>query len=196
MIGKLILGLALVVASPLAAQQAPAPGAGKAGKEAELLPPEPVVTQHTARIEGQAIPYTAEAGWLPIRDDGKLMAKMFYIAYTRNGVQDLGARPLIFSFNGGPGTASVWMHMGYTGPRRVSYDDDGFAQRPPIGLEDNPHSILDAADIVYIDPVATGFSRMVEGEEVHKYHGKLADIQSVAEFIHLYLVKKDRWMSP
>jgi carboxypeptidase C (cathepsin A) len=183
---------------PLSAQQAPAaaPGAGKAGKEAELLPAEPAVTQHTARIEGQAVPYTAEAGWLPIRDDGKLMAKMFYVAYTRNGVQDLGARPLIFSFNGGPGTASVWMHMGYTGPRRVTYDDNGFAQRPPIGLEDNPHSILDAADIVYIDPVATGFSRMVEGEEVHKYHGKLADIQSVAEFIHLYLVKKNRWMSP
>ena len=198
MIGKLLLGLALVVASPLAAQQPPpaAPGAGKAGTEAELLPAEPVVTQHTARIEGQAVPYTAEAGWLPIRDDGKLMAKMFYIAYTRNGVQDLGARPLVFSFNGGPGTASVWMHMGYTGPRRVSYDDNGFAQRPPIGLEDNPHSILDAADIVYLDPVATGFSRMVEGEDIHKYHGKLADIQSEAEFIHLYLVKKDRWMSP
>ncbi len=81
---------------------------------------------------------------------------------------------MVFSFNGGPGTASVWMHMGYTGPRRVQYDDNGFQLRPPVGLEDNPESILDVADIVYIDPMATGFSRMVEGEDPHMYHGTLA----------------------
>ena len=185
-------------APPAAAPAAPAASAAvtKAGKEAELLPNDPVVTQHTARINGQTVNYTAEAGWLPIREDGKITAKMFYVAYTRNGIQDLSTRPLLFSFNGGPGTASVWMHMGYTGPRRVMYDDDGFALRPPGTLEDNPHSILDAADIVYIDPVATGFSRMVEGEDLHKYHGTLTDIQSVAEFIRLYLLKKDRWASP
>jgi carboxypeptidase C (cathepsin A) len=192
-----LLGLA---AAPVTAQEArgapPSGGAGKAGKEADLLPGEPVVTKHAARIEGQTVNYTAEAGWLPIRDDGKVTAKMFYVAYTRDGVSDLSTRPLVFSFNGGPGTASVWMHLGYTGPRRVVYDDDGFAPMPPGTLEDNPHSILDVADIVYIDPVATGFSRMAEGEELHKYHGTLSDIQSVAEFIHLYLVRKDRWMSP
>jgi carboxypeptidase C (cathepsin A) len=173
----------------------PAAAAGKAGKEADLLPAEPVVTQHTAKVGGQSIAYSAEAGWLPIRDDGKVVAKMFYIAYVKTGAE-AASRPLIFSFNGGPGTASVWMHMGYTGPRRVSYDDDGFAQRPPAGLEDNPHSILDVADIVYIDPIATGFSRMVEGEDLHKFHGKLADIQSVGDFVHGYLVRKDRWASP
>jgi len=189
-------------AAPADAQQQARPGApqqsgaGKAGKEADLLPDEPVVTKHTARIEGQTVSYTAEAGWLPIREDGKVTAKMFYVAYTRDGVTDLSARPLVFSFNGGPGTASVWMHLGYTGPRRVVYDDDGFAPMPPGTLEDNPHSILDVADIVYIDPVATGFSRATEGEDLHKYHGTLSDIQSVAEFIHLYLVRKDRWMSP
>jgi carboxypeptidase C (cathepsin A) len=196
----MFVGVAFIGPVSLPAQQrpqaAPAPGPTKAGQEAELLPAEPVVTQHTARIGGQSVAYTAEAGWLPIREDGKLTAKMFYIAYTRSGIQDQSNRPLIFSFNGGPGTASVWMHMGYTGPRRVTYDDDGFAQRPPIGLEDNPHSILDAADIVYIDPVATGFSRMVEGEDLHQYHGKQADIESVGQFIHLFLVRKDRWMSP
>jgi carboxypeptidase C (cathepsin A) len=169
---------------------------GKAGTEADLLPAEPVVTQHSARIGGQSVPYTAEAGWLPIREDGKTVAKMFYVAYTRTGIQDASTRPLVFSFNGGPGTASVWMHMGYTGPRRVVYDDDGFALRPPGTLEDNPHSILDVADIVYIDPVATGFSRMVEGEELHRFHGTLPDIRSVAEFIRLYLLRADRWMSP
>ena len=173
-----------------------ATGAGKAGKEAELLPNEPVITQHTAKIGGQTVPYAAEAGWLPIRDDGKLVAKMFYVYYSKTGVSDAATRPIIFSFNGGPGTASVWMHMGYTGPRRVSYDDDGFAQRPPVGLEDNPHSILDAGDIVYIDPVGTGFSRMSEGEDLHKYHGKLSDIQAMGDFIHTFLIKKDRWSSP
>lgn len=187
---------------PAAAQQPqrpqqPASGrAGPAGTEAELLPDEPVITQHSARINGRNVSYTAEAGWLPIRDDGKITAKMFYMAYTRDGIEDKSTRPLIFSFNGGPGTASVWMHMGYTGPRRVVYDDDGFALRPPGNLEDNPHSILDAADIVYIDPIATGFSRMVEGEDLHKYHGTLSDIESVGEFIRLYILRKDRWMSP
>jgi carboxypeptidase C (cathepsin A) len=193
----------LALATGAAAQQPrpsatppPASGSGKAGKEAELLPNEPVVTQHSIRIGGQPLSYTAEAGWIPIRDDGKVVAKMFYVAYTKGGVQDAGSRPLIFSFNGGPGTASVWMHMGYTGPRRVVYDDDGFAQRPPSVLEDNPHSILDVADIVYIDPIGTGFSRMVEGEDPHKFHGKLADIQSVGDFVHAFLIRKDRWTSP
>jgi carboxypeptidase C (cathepsin A) len=186
-------------AIPAAAQPPSRPqqaSASAAGTEADLLPDEPVVTQHSARINGQNVSYTAEAGWLPIRDDGKVAAKMFYIAYTRDGIQDKSTRPLVFSFNGGPGTASVWMHMGYTGPRHVVYDDEGFALKPPGGLEDNPHSILDAADIVYIDPIATGFSRMVEGEDLHKYHGTMSDIESVGEFIRLYTLRKDRWMSP
>jgi len=179
-----------------AAAPGAAPSPGRAGAEATMLPEQPVITKHSAQINGQAVSYTAEAGWLPIREDGKITAKMFYIAYNRDGIQDLSVRPLVFSFNGGPGTASVWMHMGYTGPRRVVYDDEGHALRPPATLEDNPHSLLDMADIVYIDPIATGFSRMVEGEDLHKYHGTLPDIRSVAEFIRLYLVRKDRWMSP
>ncbi len=171
-------------------------GGATAGAEAALLPDDPVVTNHSIRIGDENVDYTAEAGWLPIRDDGKVVAKMFYIEYTRDGISDRSNRPLVFSFNGGPGTASVWMHMGYTGPRRVVYDDDGFALMPPGNLEDNPHSILDVADIVYIDPIATGFSRMLEGEELHKYHGTLSDIRSVAEFIRLYILRKNRWMSP
>ncbi|HJU75083.1 MAG TPA: hypothetical protein VJ717_15165 [Gemmatimonadaceae bacterium] len=177
-------------------QQAAQSGSGKAGPEANLLPDSAVVTQHTIRIGNAPVAYTAEAGWLPIRENGKAVARMFYIAYTRDGVTNLRERPLIFSFNGGPGTASVWMHMGYTGPRRVVYDDEGFALRPPGTLADNNASILDVADIVYIDPIATGFSRMEEGEELHKFHGKLSDIRSVGEFIRLYLVRKDRWNSP
>ena len=165
-------------------------------QELELLPDEAVVTQHTATIKGETVRYTAEAGTLPIRAEGKVMAQMFYVAYTRDDLPDGTVRPMVFSFNGGPGTASVWMHMGYTGPRRVQYDEEGFQLRPPVGLEDNPHSILDVADIVYIDPVATGFSRMVEGEEEHKYHGTLSDIESVGEFIRLFTLRKNRWASP
>jgi carboxypeptidase C (cathepsin A) len=165
-------------------------------QELELLPEEPVVTQHTITIRGETVRYTVEAGTLPIRENGKLMAEMFYIYYKRDNTREGEARPMVFSFNGGPGTASVWMHMGYTGPRRVQYDEEGFALRPPVGLEDNPHSILDVADIVYIDPIATGFSRMVEGEDEHLYHGTLSDIESVGEFIRLFILRKNRWDSP
>ncbi|MGW8266152.1 MAG: S10 family peptidase [Longimicrobiales bacterium] len=165
-------------------------------QELGLLPSDPVVSQHTTTIRGEPVRYTAEAGTLPILENGKVMAGMFYIYYHRDNVPEGVERPMVFSFNGGPGTASVWMHMGYTGPRRVQYDDDGFALRPPVGLEDNPFSILDVADIVYIDPIATGFSRMVEGADEHKYHGTLADIESVGEFIRLFIVRKNRWASP
>jgi carboxypeptidase C (cathepsin A) len=193
-----ILVVFTLCAGPLVAQLGGPRGqsSAKAGAEAQLLPDDPVITHHTARINGQSVAYTAEAGWLPIRDDGKVVAKMFYVSYTRDGTQDPSTRPMIFSFNGGPGTASVWMHMGYTGPRRVVYDDEGFAVRPPGTFEDNPHSILDVADIVYIDPIATGYSRMVEGEDLHKFHGTMSDIESVGEFIRLYILRKDRWTSP
>jgi carboxypeptidase C (cathepsin A) len=201
---KCVLGILLILAFaagsfPITAQQPQAAqraNPNAAGAEADLLPEEPVITQHSARLGDETINYTVEAGWLPIRDKGKITAKMFYMAYTRDGITDKSDRPLVFSFNGGPGTASVWMHMGYTGPRRVVYDDDGFALQPPGTVEDNPHSILDVADIVYIDPIATGFSRMVEGEDLHKYHGTMSDIQSVGEMIRLYILRKDRWMSP
>jgi carboxypeptidase C (cathepsin A) len=170
--------------------------AGLNAQELDLLPEEPAVTQHTTTIRGETVRYTAEAGTLPIRREGKVTAQMFYIYYTRTDLSAGTIRPLFFSFNGGPGTASVWMHMGYTGPRRVQYDDDGFQLQPPVGLEDNPESILDVADIVYIDPIATGFSRMVEGEDPHMYHGTLSDIESVGEFIRLFIVRKNRWSSP
>jgi carboxypeptidase C (cathepsin A) len=102
---------------PGAAPAAPPTGGGqKAGKEADLLPNEPVIHQKTGTFNGQTVAYTVEAGWIPIRDDGKVVAKMFYVSYTKNGVSDVSKRPLIISFNGGPGTASVWMHLGFTGP--------------------------------------------------------------------------------
>ena len=165
-------------------------------QELDLLPDQPVVTHHTQTIRGETVRYTAEAGTLPIRAEGRITAQMFYVSYTRDDLPAGTVRPLVFSFNGGPGTASVWMHMGYTGPRRVQYDENGFQLQPPVGLEDNHESILDVADIVYIDPIATGFSRMVEGEDPHMYHGTLSDIESVGEFIRLFILRNNRWASP
>ena len=194
-----ILGLMIGVlgSSPLAAQQiAPPQGPQVAGTEAALLPDADSVTQHQGTFNGQSVSYTATAGTLPIRENGEVAAKMFYVAYVKDGVDDPASRPLFFSFNGGPGSSSVWMHMGYTGPRHVTYDENGFALLPPGGVEDNPHAILDVADIVYIDPIATGFSRMAEGQPLHKYHGVDADIASVAEFIRLWTTRNDRWDSP
>ena len=175
---------------------AAAGGGQKAGKEADLLPNDPVIVKKTGTFNGVSVNYTTELGWIPIREDGKVVAKMFYMYYSKNDVTDTSKRPLMLSFNGGPGTASVWMHLGFTGPRHVTYDDDGFQQKPPAGLEDNPHSILDVADIVYIDTIGTGFSRMIEGEDLHKFHGKLSDIQSVGDFLYTFVNKKDRWSSP
>ncbi|MFB3853293.1 MAG: S10 family peptidase [Vicinamibacterales bacterium] len=155
------------------------------------------VTKHTVRIGGQAVPYTATAGTLILRDDsGKPMASFFYVYYARDNVTDLGRRPMLYSFNGGPGTASVWMHMGFTGPRRVVYDENGFMVQPPFRFADNEHSIIDVADIVYVDPVGTGYSRMAPGEDPHKFHGLMEDIQSVGDFIRVFTIRYGRWKSP
>ena len=145
---------------PAAGAQAPGagqPGAGVREPAAGDLQEKTSVTKHTIRIGGQPIAYTATTGNLVLRDDrGKAIASFFYVYYTRDGVTDLAKRPIFYSFNGGPGTASIWMHVGFTGPRRVTYDEDGFQLRPPYRLHDNEHSILDVADIVYIDPVGVG----------------------------------------
>ncbi len=154
-------------------------------------------TRHTVRIGGQALNYTVSTGTLPIRDEkGEQDAFIFYIAYIKEGVSDPESRPLMFSFNGGPGSSSVWMHMAFLGPRMIRYDDQGFMLQPPYEVVDNEFSILDATDIVFIDPVATGYSRMLPQKPLHKYHGVLEDIQSVSEFIRLYVTRNERWGSP
>ncbi|MFA9454799.1 MAG: S10 family peptidase, partial [Candidatus Aminicenantaceae bacterium] len=154
-------------------------------------------TKHSVRIGGQQVNYTVTTGTLPIRDEnGEQDAFIFYIAYTKDGVSDLESRPLMFSFNGGPGSSSVWMHMAFLGPRMIRYDDQGFMLQPPYEVVDNESSILDATDIVFIDPVATGYSRMLPKKPLHKYHGVLEDIQSVGEFVRLYVTRNERWGSP
>jgi carboxypeptidase C (cathepsin A) len=209
----LIVALALAVGSlagvrPSAAQgvQGPAaqPGHQAPATQAEHrevtgpeLQEKTSVTRHSVRIGGQTVPYTATAGTLVLRDDNaRPVASFFYVSYTRDNVTDLTRRPMVYSFNGGPGTASVWMHMGFTGPRRVVYDEDGFQLQPPYRVNDNEQSILDIADIVYIDPVGVGYSRMAAGEDPHKFHGVLDDIKAMADFIRVFTVRQGRWKSP
>jgi carboxypeptidase C (cathepsin A) len=155
------------------------------------------VTKHSVTIGGQVVDYTVTTGTMPLRDaKNEQDAYIFYIAYTKDGVKDKTKRPLMFSFNGGPGSSSVWMHMGFLGPRKVLYNTDGFQLQPPYEVVDNEYSILDVTDLVFIDPVATGYSRMLPKKSLHKYHGVMEDIQSVAEFIRLYVTRNDRWGSP
>jgi carboxypeptidase C (cathepsin A) len=156
-----------------------------------------IETDHTVTINGQEVSYKAEAGTILLRDEeDKPTASIFHIAYTREGVKDLAARPITFSFNGGPGSSSVWLHLGMLGPRRVRLAEDGGALPPPYRLVDNEFSLLDTTDLVFIDPVSTGYSRAIPPKDANKFHGLREDAASVAEFIRLYISRNKRWSSP
>ena len=175
------------------------------GTAEEKNPPTPEdklsVTHHSVTINGEEIRYTATTGTLVLKEEidkegEKAKASVFFIAYTRDDVEDLSKRPVTFSFNGGPGSSSVWLHLGVLGPRCVEPDKDGELPHPPYQLKNNECSILDKTDLVFIDPVSTGFSRAVQGEEAKQFHGFKKDIESVGDFILLYLGRYKRWASP
>lgn len=154
-------------------------------------------TKHSVTINGNTIQYTATAGNIVLKEEnGKPKATFFYISYTKDGVKDPSTRPLTYSFNGGPGSSSVWLHMGVFGPKRVRMNDDGSAYKGSFALDDNAYSILDLTDLVFIDPVSTGYSRPVPGEESRQFHGFEEDIESVGEFIRIYTTRAKRWSSP
>ncbi len=149
--------------------------------------------------EGSAVLGVVEAGRVLAcagDDAGKDKASIFHVAYTRAGVDNLAERPITFVFNGGPGSSSVWLHIGALGPRRVVFGDDGQAPAPPGALTDNEASWLDFTDLVFIDPVTTGYSRPADGEDGKQFHGLRGDAAAVAEFIRLYATKAGRWLSP
>ncbi|MDZ7413124.1 MAG: peptidase S10 [candidate division KSB1 bacterium] len=155
------------------------------------------VTTHRVRIAGEEIVYRATAGTLLLKEeDGKPKASIFFIAYEKQGVTDPRTRPLTFSFNGGPGSSSVWLHLGLLGPRRVLLDDEGNPPPPPYRLVNNEYSLLDVTDLVFIDPVTTGYSRAVPGEDPRQFHGVDEDVVWVGEFIRLYTTRFMRWASP
>ena len=154
-------------------------------------------TKHSVTIDGREISYTATAGTLVLKkEDDTPLASVFYVAYIKDSVDDLSRRPITFTFNGGPGSSSVWLHMGAFGPRCVRLDPEGSSLPPPYELVNNQYSILDLTDLVFIDPVTTGFSRAAEGTDPEKFHGVDEDIQSVGDFIRLYATRYDRWASP
>ena len=156
----------------------------------------PVQTHHQVTVDGKLLKYTATAGRLPIkRGDGRIEAEMFYVAYTLDG-QDAARRPLTFAFNGGPGSASIWLHMGALGPKRVVLQQDGFMPPAPYRMEDNPYTLLDRSDLVLIDAIGTGFSRAGDAELFKKFWGVKGDIEAFSEFIRLYISRNERWSSP
>ncbi|HTI73089.1 MAG TPA: peptidase S10 [Candidatus Limnocylindria bacterium] len=156
-----------------------------------------VVTTNSVVVGGQKIDYLARAGTLVLKNnEEKPAAAIFYVAYTRTNVADPKNRPITFSFNGGPGSSSVWLHLGLLGPRRVRLEDGGHPIAPPYSLVDNEYSLLDETDLVFIDPVSTGFSRAIKPDDAKNYHGLDEDIRSVADFIRLYLTRNGRWESP
>lgn len=205
-VGLLCAGLVLWGGVRSSAQQnAQAPGekpgekAADKSKEEKKAPLEDKVvqTKHSARIGGQEIKYTATAGTIVMKtEEGDPKATVFYIAYTRDDVSDLSQRPVMFTFNGGPGSSSVWLHLGAFGPRRVDMGDAGALLPPPYKLVDNESSLLDTTDIVFIDPVSTGYSRPAPGESPNQFHGVQEDVQSVGDFIRLYTTRNKRWSSP
>lgn len=156
------------------------------------------VTKHSIVLKGNRIDYTATAGTILLKtEEGKAKGSIFYIAYTKDGVKDPSQRPIMFCFNGGPGGAAVWVHLGAFGPKKSLLDDDGFPIVPPPGkLIDNEFCALDLADLVFIDPMSTGYSRAVPGEDPKQFYGFEKDVESVSEFIRLYVTRNKRWLSP
>lgn len=155
------------------------------------------ITKHQIMIDGHQIPYTATAGEIPIlKSDEKPGASMFFVAYTRDDIKDKSARPIMFCFNGGPGSSTVWLHLGGLGPKRVAMDDEGHPLKTPPGLVDSDCSLLDLTDLVFVDAVSTGYSRPLPGEAGSQFHGVEEDGGAFAEFIRIYLTTFDRWSSP
>jgi carboxypeptidase C (cathepsin A) len=190
-------------------EEAPKSEESKEKKESkEKTPPADKLVQssHSITIGGKEIKYTVTTGTIILREETpdrekdfegeKPKASFFFIAYTKDGVRDPAKRPLTFSFNGGPGSSSVWLHLGVLGPRRVVMTDIGDLPKPPYQLADNEYSLLDTTDLVFIDPVSTGYSRPVEGEKARQFHGFKKDIESVGDFIRLYTSRYGRWLSP
>lgn len=176
-------------------------------KEEKPTPKDNIVTtKHSVKIGGRTIKYTVTAGTIVLKEEihdkdkdaevEKPRAQIFFIAYTKDDVKDKSKRPITFSFNGGPGSSSVWLHLGVLGPRRVVLTNEGEMPKPPFRLTDNEYSVLDETDLVFIDPMSTGFSRPVEGEKSKEWHTFTKDIQSVGDFIRLYTTRYNRWLSP
>ncbi len=222
-VGVAIAGAASVSAARPDESPKKSEGAAKEDARFVAYPDAPSVTHHTLDVGGETIHYTSTAGVITLTDhERKPTANVFYIAYRRTlrphaefekefraweeagakgerpvNTPEASTRPITFSFNGGPGSSSVWLHLGVFGPKRVAYaDEKGNPGAPPYGVIPNDHTLLDVSDFVFIDPVSTGFSRAEEGTSAKDFHGVEKDIESVGEFIRRYLTNEQRWRSP
>jgi len=192
-----LLAGCLCLGGQQAAQSAAPEGTAKPAKADRLFKEQTKHTRHEITINGRSIAYTATVGTMMLkRDFEEPTAYIFYIAYTKDDVKDSGRRPVTFSFNGGPGSSSVWLHMGLLGPRRVRMAESGQAPPPPYSTEDNAYCLLDKTDLVFVDPVSTGFSRVMPGGDPKQFHGYKKDIHAVAQFIRRYVTRFERWGSP
>ena len=195
--------LVALLASPLTAQRpAGAPPTGSGGGSSSssgairIIPDTAIRSTSSVTINGRSVPYRVTVGTQPAFDDSNNpVASLFYTFYERTDVSDRSRRPLVISFNGGPGSASVWMHVAYTGPKLLRIDDEGYPTQP-YGVQDNAHSILDVADIVYIDPVNTGFSRIIGDANRSQFFGVNEDIAYLAKWLDMFVSRNNRWTSP
>jgi len=191
------ISLILFISFGIISTQAQKPNlTAKQQPELITVPGQLSVTKNAVVIAGRKIDYTATTGYADLRNDtGKTIAKIFFIYYRKDG-EEAGKRPVTFTFNGGPGSSSVWLHLGAVGPKRVLLADDGTAPPPPYQYINNEYSWMDKTDLVFIDPVSTGYSSPAPGENANQFHGYVEDIQSVASFIRYFLSKYERWASP
>ena len=189
-------------AAPEASAAAAAADAKKDAPAKEEKEPVLSVTFHEITLGGQVIKYKATAGYMAMKDakTEKTKANLFFIGYTKIGTDDdkldLTKRPVTYSFNGGPGSASIWLHMGALGPKRIAMTEKGESLPPPYKMIDNDLCWLDQTDLVFVDPVSTGYSRAATGEDPHQFHGFNEDVASVGDFIRLYTTRNSRWPSP
>ena len=197
------LSLVTALVLPIGAQRGGNRGGAPQAETAAPTPTPPKLedksskTEHSISINGQTLKYTAVAGTLVLRkEDGTPTAGIFYTAYTKDDVADVSKRPITFAFNGGPGSSSVWLHLGSLGPKRVVLDAEGQPVPPPYRFADNPNTLLDVTDLVFIDPVSTGYSRAAVESDARNFHGLTGDVNSVGEFIRLYTTRNARWDSP
>ena len=190
---KSLLLLCVLFSPALARTTQPTTAPADGSKRSEKL----AVTDHEMTVDGQPLKYKATAGFMPVKDEaGKEKANFFYVAYEKLG-EKREVRPITFVFNGGPGAAAVWLHLGTAGPKRIVLKDDkGEAPAPPFSVADNESTWLDVTDLVFIDPIGTGFSRPAAGEKGEAFYGVKEDLSSVAEFIRLYITRYERWLSP
>jgi carboxypeptidase C (cathepsin A) len=190
------------LAAPEPEKKSDSPPKEKSAEKDKESPPakvtEPVVREASVEIGGKKIPYKVTTGKLQLKqDDGKARASIFHVSYERTDVKEAANRPVLFAFNGGPGSSAVWLHIGVLGPKIIKLPGDGTAPPPPpTRVVDNPMSILDVCDLVFVDPVSTGYSRAENDTKPGDFHGLQEDIESVGDFIRRWISEHDRWSSP